>query len=229
MSMQEKNGDYLFINNHDTAIEFGDFPNYNMAVYGKTENVPFLTRLFQLFTKRQDQLFEIDFNEDELDKISKVVRRLCSSKSKKSGKLVFNIEKTINSAIIPTKAHDSDVGFDLYSPYEFYLLPGETKLINFHIKIGLERGYEAQVRNRSGMPAKRNVMLAQGLGTVDPDYRGDIMGSFFNFGQYQQSFKAGSRIAQLVIKRTEENVDIIEGKVYDDTIRSTGGFGSTGE
>lgn len=227
MPVQEKSGNYLFISNPDTEIEFGDFPDHNVLIYGKTE-VPFSTRLLQLFTRRQDQQFSLNFDENELDKIAKVVKRLHSKKMKKTGKLTFNIEKTINAAVIPTKAHPSDVGYDLYSPFEFSLLPGETKLINFHIKIGLEEGYEAQVRNRSGLPAKQKVMLAQCLGTIDPDYRGEIMGSFFNFGQNQQFFKAGSRLAQLVIKRTEENIDIIEGKVYNNTKRGEKGFGSTG-
>jgi dUTP pyrophosphatase len=226
MSTYEKSGDYLFISNVETEMEFGDFPDYDLKISGTGEKT-FLERFLNLFVKEYETTIQLRFDDKELDKISNVMRKLYMKKLQKSENLTFNVEKTIGSAIIPTKAHPSDTGFDLYSPFEFALLPNEAKLINFHIKIQLEEGYEAQVRNRSGIVSNFHCNIPIGVGSIDCHYRGEIKAPIHNFGQHQQIFKAGSRMAQLVIKKTEP-VYIQEGKVYNNTERGSGGFGSTG-
>jgi len=140
----------------------------------------------------------------------------------------FNIVKSLPEAILPTKAHASDVGYDLYSPIEFRLNPGETRRIDFGIIIDIDPGYEIQVRNRSGIVWKYNTMMAIGTGTIDESYRGHIMAPFFNFGREQMQFSRGDRLAQLVIKKTE-GVMLKEGKVNLDTERKDNGFGSSGK
>lgn len=140
---------------------------------------------------------------------------------------IFNIKRVIPEAIIPTKAHKSDSGYDLYTPINFRLNPGETKRIDTGIIVDIKPGYEIQVRNRSSMVWKYNTMNPIGVGTVDSSYRGSIMIPLYNFGSEQMQFFRGDRIAQMVIKRTE-NVLIQEGDVNIDTERNNNGFGSSG-
>lgn len=142
--------------------------------------------------------------------------------------IVFNIEKTRDDAILPEKTIKNDVGFDVYTPESFSLLPGERKLIDFGFKVETLPGYEIQMRNRSSMCWKKGTMMVLGVGTIDPDYRGHIMAPFLNIGRNNVSFNRGDRVSQMVIKRVT-NVSFFEGKVNMDTLRNTGGFGSTGD
>jgi dUTP pyrophosphatase len=143
-------------------------------------------------------------------------------------KMTFNVEKTLPEAILPTKAHSSDVGWDLYTPINFNLYPGETKRINFGIRIDIPDGYYIDVRNRSGIVWKYSTMMALGVGTIDTGYRGSIMAPFYNFGTEQVNFRRGDRIAQMVIKRYED-IELVEGEVETGTDRGDGGFGSSGK
>lgn len=139
---------------------------------------------------------------------------------------IFKVQKIKRNAILPAKAYDTDVGFDCFAPEDFNLSPGETKLIDLGFRIGLKPGWEAQMRNKSGMVTKRNVFMKLGLGTVDSEYRGSIMVPLFNLGNDYISFKRGEKIVQMVIKRVPYVV-LKEGVVDTETSRGTGGFGST--
>jgi len=140
----------------------------------------------------------------------------------------FKVMKSLDNAILPTKAHKSDVGYDLHTPIDFILNPGEMKRVDFGLIIEIKPGYEIQVRNRSSVVWKYNTMMALGTGTIDEDYRGHILAPFYNFGTEQIRFQRGDRMAQMVIKKTE-NITLKEGKVNINTERGSGGFGSSGK
>jgi dUTP pyrophosphatase len=140
----------------------------------------------------------------------------------------FIIAKSLDNAIIPTKAHKNDVGYDLHTPIDFVLNPGEMKRIDFGLIIEIKPGYEIQVRNRSSVVWKYNTMMSLGTGTIDCDYRGHIMAPFYNFGVEQMRFQRGDRLAQMVIKKTED-ITLKEGLVNMTTERGSGGFGSSGK
>jgi dUTP pyrophosphatase len=140
----------------------------------------------------------------------------------------FKVELLNKNSKLPTKSYDSDSGFDLSTIESFTLNPGDVKLVRFGIVIELEDGWEAQVRNRSGIVTRYRCMIPLGVGTVDSSYRGELMAPLFNFGREGIAFNKGERIAQLVIKRTE-NVSLELGKVDHNTKRGEGGFGSTGK
>lgn len=107
------------------------------------------------------------------------------------------------------------------------LNPGERTLIPTGLSMALPKGYEAQVRPRSGLAAKHGVTLLNTPGTIDSDYRGELKVILINHGSVPFEISRGTRIAQMVIapvlQATLEDVDILEG-----TERGTGGFGSTG-
>ena len=217
---------YLYINNGDSELEISKFSDSNIRLKGRYTKT-FFERFLNLFSSKREAEFRLQFDAQELRDISEITKKLCLKELNNSKNLIFNIERTSGAAVMPTKAHPTDVGYDLYCPFEFSLGSYETKIIDFHIKIGLEPGWEAQVRNRSGIVVNYHTMIPIGVGTIDPDYRGTIMATFFNFGREPVTFKSGSRVAQLVIKKTED-VYLKEGKVNMDTDRGLGGFGSTG-
>ena len=169
-------------------------------------------------------LSDIIFSKRELDDIAKEIWKMSNNFK---NEIVFNVEKTRNDAILPRKSLESAVGYDVFTPEDFSLRPGQRILIDFGFRVGQIPGYEIQMRNRSSMGWKKGVMMILGVGTIDPDYVGSIMAPLLNIGNEWIHFKRGERIAQIVIKETS-NVSLKEGKVDINTLRGTGGFGSTG-
>jgi len=95
------------------------------------------------------------------------------------------------------------------------------------LKIALRSGFEAQIRPRSGLALKHSIGIINSPGTIDSDYRGEIMVLLTNFGVNDFVIKRGDRIAQMVIARYER-VEWEEVETLPDTARGDGGFGSTG-
>ena len=110
---------------------------------------------------------------------------------------------------------------------ELQLNPGGRALIPTGLQIALPIGFEAQVRARSGLALKYGISLANNLGTIDPDYRGDVGVILVNHGQWPFIIHQGDRIAQLVISRYEQ-VELNKVESLDETERGEGGFGHTG-
>lgn len=86
--------------------------------------------------------------------------------------VLIGFAKLSDDATIPTKAHKTDSGYDLYSAEDVIIFPGETKVVKTNIAVSLPEGYEAQVRPRSGVTSKTNLRVQ--LGTIDNGYTGDI-------------------------------------------------------
>ncbi len=107
------------------------------------------------------------------------------------------------------------------------LAPGERALVPCGIAIALPHGFEAQVRPRSGLAARHGVTVLNAPGTIDADYRGELMVILINFGGEPFVVTRGMRIAQLVIAPVARAC-IVEAPLLDATVRGGGGFGSTG-
>jgi dUTP pyrophosphatase len=105
--------------------------------------------------------------------------------------------------------------------------PGEWKLIPTGLAIALEEGYEAQIRPRSGLAAKKGVTCLNTPGTVDADYRGEIRVNLINHGTEPFVVQRGERIAQMIIAPVMQ-IKWDEVDTLDETERGAGGFGSTG-
>ena len=130
---------------------------------------------------------------------------------------------------LPEYATPSSAGMDLRANIDapITLAPGERKLIPTGIYIALPVGYEAQVRPRSGLALKHGIGLANMLGTVDADFRGEIGVILINLGQEDFVVNDGERIAQMVIAKHERaEWDVVEE--LDETERGEGGYGHTG-
>ena len=130
---------------------------------------------------------------------------------------------------LPQYMTEHSSGMDLYAAIdeEATLEPGERKLIPTGIALSIPKGYEGQVRPRSGLALRNGVTLVNTPGTIDADYRGEVGVLLINFGRQQFTVRRGDRIAQLVIAPvTQAAIELVDE--LDDTPRSAGGFGHTG-
>ena len=107
------------------------------------------------------------------------------------------------------------------------LKPMERRLIPTGLYISLPQGYEVQVRPRSGLALKHGITVLNTPGTIDADYRGEIMVLLINFSTEDFIINNGERIAQMVIARHEQ-ATFIEVDILDETERGAGGYGHTG-
>ena len=110
---------------------------------------------------------------------------------------------------------------------EITLKPLERAIVKTGLFIALPVGFEAQVRPRSGLAAKKGITVLNSPGTVDADYRGEIGVILVNLSNDDFIINDGERIAQLIIAK-HERVNWVEVNVLDETARGAGGFGSTG-
>ena len=135
---------------------------------------------------------------------------------------------------LPKRQSEEAAGFDLhaYLPNgKIGIPPNERKLIPCGFAMQLDPGYEAQVRPRSGLAIKQGISVANSPGTIDSDYRGEVMVGLINKGNTTFIVEPGMRIAQLVVAAVPR-VAVIELEPEDEldtTERGSGGFGSTGE
>lgn len=130
---------------------------------------------------------------------------------------------------LPAYATAQSAGMDLRAniPESITLQPLERRLIPTGLHIALPKGYEAQVRPRSGLALKHGITVLNSPGTIDSDYRGELMVLLINLSQDPFTVNDGERIAQLVIARHEQAV-LTAVEVLDETERGAGGYGHTG-
>lgn len=130
---------------------------------------------------------------------------------------------------IPKYATEHSAGLDLRAAIDDQLIlePGEFKLIPTGIAIELPERYEAQIRPRSGLAAKFGITVLNSPGTIDSDYRGEIKVCLINYSKSAFVIKRGDRIAQMVMAQFIR-CDLNQVSKLTETIRSDGGFGSTG-
>ena len=135
--------------------------------------------------------------------------------------------KLVEEAQIPKFAHKSDAGMDLCSVESVVLAPQEFKVVKTGLQMSLPFGYEAQVRPRSGLAAKKGVTVLNTPGTIDADYRGEVGVILINHGKEPFQIEKGDRIAQMVISKLTK-FQIKKVSEVNKTTRGKGGFGSTG-
>lgn len=138
------------------------------------------------------------------------------------------IEKVHKDAIIPTYAHDDDACCDLYTVEDYMLRRGERKLLRTGIAIEIPTDYEVQVRPRSGLALNSGLTVLNAPGTIDPQYRNEVMVLIVNLSFGKVSIRKGDRVAQMCIKPVYKMV-FEEVDKLSDSDRGLGGWGSTGK
>lgn len=140
------------------------------------------------------------------------------------------VKKLDERAVVPSYGSEFSAGADLYAVLdeETVILPGETKLIHTGLALEIPVGYAGLIYARSGLASKRGLAPANKVGVVDADYRGEVMVALHNHSNAPQTVAPLERVAQLVVTPfLKVEFDVCEE--LSDTVRGTGGFGSTGK
>lgn len=141
----------------------------------------------------------------------------------------IKIKKLRENAKIPTRGSSSAAGYDLYAENDecININPHETKMINTGLSLELPEGTFGAIYPRSGISSKRGLRLANCVGVIDSDYRGEIKVPIHNDTNEIQIIEVGERVAQLVLQ-SYIPMTFIEVDELNETSRGNNGFGSTG-
>ncbi|HCT15358.1 dUTP diphosphatase [Corynebacterium nuruki] len=132
---------------------------------------------------------------------------------------------------LPRRAHPTDAGIDLYSAEDLTLAPGERALIGTGIAMALPVGTVGLVHPRSGLAARHGLSIVNTPGTIDADYRGEVKVCLVNTDRDTPvTVSRGDRIAQLLVQAVSlcDVVEVDDPAELGETVRGTGGYGSTG-
>jgi len=145
---------------------------------------------------------------------------------KKNNNMNIQIKKLSDKAKIPSQASKSAAGYDLYAAEEVLVNTIGRKLVKTNISISIPEGYYGRIAPRSGLAYKNGIDVLAGV--IDSDYRGDIGVILFNTDSNLDFLvNVGDRIAQIIIEKCHSvNWETVE--TLDSTVRSEGGFGSSG-
>jgi dUTP pyrophosphatase len=128
---------------------------------------------------------------------------------------------------LPAYASAGAAGMDVLAAEDVTLAPGARQAVATGFSVAIPEGYEIQVRPRSGLALRHGISVPNSPGTIDSDYRGELMVILVNHGPEPFLVQRGDRIAQLVIAPVAQ-VEIVAARALDATERGPGGFGSTG-
>ncbi|EJD54099.1 dUTP diphosphatase [Auricularia subglabra TFB-10046 SS5] len=135
------------------------------------------------------------------------------------------IKKLSDKARTPTRGSSLAAGYDLYSA-ERKIVPARGKaLVDTQLSIAVPAGTYGRVAPRSGLASKH--MIDTGAGVIDADYRGTVFVLLFNYSDSDFQIEEGDRIAQLILERIV-TPEVVEVQDLEETLRGSGGFGSTG-
>jgi dUTP pyrophosphatase len=141
--------------------------------------------------------------------------------------MILKVKRLDPSAKMPIRTTSGASCFDIHA-LEGGSIPAKSRgFVRTGLAVAVDKGFEVQVRSRSGLALKQGVFVLNSPGTVDSDYRGEVGIILMNLGDDAFSYKAGDRIAQIgVYPVIMSDAQLVES--LDDTERSSGGFGSTG-
>ena len=145
--------------------------------------------------------------------------------------LQFKILENGYGLPIPKYESEGAAGLDLLAAIgedkSIIILPGRAEMVPTGIAIALPKGFEAQIRPRSGLAAKNGITILNSPGTIDSDYRGEISAMLINHSKVNFEIERGMRIAQMIIAPVVQ-FNLIKTETLGETKRGAGGFGSTG-
>lgn len=143
--------------------------------------------------------------------------------------MYIKLMKIKPDATLPTYAHDSDAGADLYAYEDVTIYPGERHAVRTGIAVDVPEGYAGLIHPRSGLAAGKGLTVLNAPGTIDPGYQGEVKVIIYNADPYLPAdIKRGDRIAQLILQKVEHMTFEIVDEFTNSTDRGSGGFGSTG-
>ena len=142
-------------------------------------------------------------------------------------KEIIKFKKLNKDALLPKYAHSEDAGMDIFSNEELVLKSKEWALVKTGFCMELPKGYEAQIRSKSGLSLKSGIIVLNSPGTVDENYRGEVGVIVMNVSNEDYHIEKHQKIAQMVINKVE-HLKCVEVQNVSSSTRGDGGFGSTG-
>jgi dUTP pyrophosphatase len=139
----------------------------------------------------------------------------------------LKVELLSEDAKMPIRAHPGDAGLDFYTPKEISIFPRSDILIPLDLRIEMPRGYALIIQEKSGVSTKKKTNL--GAKVIDADYRGNCHVHLFNHSDSIIHFNKGDKVAQGVVFPIWDGQPIQVESISANTLRGSGGFGSTGE
>ena len=142
-------------------------------------------------------------------------------------KMPILVRRADVEAKLPTKAHEGDAGWDLYSLYDYVINPHETVKVDTGLNFQLPEGTFGAIYARSGLATKQGLRPANCVGICDAGYRNNYIVPLYNDSDEVQTIHKHDRIAQLIIQPFIQT-ELTEVDTLDETERGSGGFGSSG-
>ena len=141
----------------------------------------------------------------------------------------MKIRMISRSGVYPEYETAGSAGMDIraWIPEPITIEPGKRALIPTGLFMEIQPGYEVQLRARSGLAIRQGICLANGIGTIDSDYRGEVKVALINLGEDAFTVNSGDRIAQMVVC-ADTRAQIEPAQELAESGRGSGGFGSTG-
>lgn len=130
-----------------------------------------------------------------------------------------------DGAKMPTKAHEADAGFDLYTPERKVVRAKDSVVIDTGVHIEIPKGYVGFLKSKSGLNVKHGI---SGEGVIDAGYTGSIVAKLYNDGDKMVVFEEGQKIIQIVFLPIPE-IELVQADSFETTERGNGGFGSSGK
>jgi dUTP pyrophosphatase len=140
--------------------------------------------------------------------------------------LDIKIKKLRKEAVIPTYAHEDDAGADLFAVRDVVLNPNEQVQIETGLAFDIPKGYVMFIWDKSGLSQKHGIKTLGGV--VDSGYRGEVKVGLINLSSKEYVVKKHHKVAQMIIQKREK-ANFIEVDGMSDSLRGSGGFGSTGK
>lgn len=140
--------------------------------------------------------------------------------------LTLKVKKLKEDAILPTRKTKDAACYDLYINHDIEIEPNQTATASCGIALEIPTGYKAHIHLRSGI-SLNGLILTNGVGVIDSDYRGEIILILTNTTPYKMVFEKNARLAQFSIEKVLE-VSLVESDELSNTERNEGGLGSTG-
>lgn len=137
------------------------------------------------------------------------------------------VKRLCKEVKMPGYAHEGDAGVDLYANKDLVVESGGIALVPTGIKLAIPKGYEAQIRPKSGLALNYGITVLNTPGTIDAGYRGEVAVIVVNHGKESFKIENGKKIAQMVFNKVEK-AELEEVDELDESTRGEGGFGSTG-
>lgn len=139
----------------------------------------------------------------------------------------LGVKRLHADAKLPTKAHETDSGYDLYAVESEEIFGGCTKAVRTGISFSIPKGYEVQIRSKSGLALKKLLVVANSPGTIDEEYTGEIIVIVKSNAACLTVINRGDKIAQAVLAPVIQS-KIVEIQELPETDRGANGFGSSG-